>query len=260
VKGGNRASEAGSAAGGRRGKARGKRTNKAVTAERARRGRRQGSNATGSSFSSSSSVDFGNGAGMDLDFDGVDFSGLDLGLTGNDDSGGMVPASMSMPPAPGTGYAPVNGGGQDDFFGGQGFELAGAAAGISPQQQPQGFTTFPGLDVDGAQGLGFDHQQQQRQAQMPLYMDGSGGADMGMDMNMGMNMNMDDLNMDVSSIDMEALLGGEPLAKVDTCQTVEGGGQQGHVHGKGAGQREGLSFMSEEDIRALEGWTGGLQQ
>lgn len=296
IKGGNRGANDGgssvSGAGARRSKARGKRTTKAVTTERARRGssrrrRRQGSNATGSSFSSSSSVDFGNTAAaggsssMDLDFDGVDFSGLDLGLGATGDEGVAPSLSMSMAAGgasgAGSGYAPATanaGREQDDFFGGEGFELGADASsvGISPlHQQQQNFALGGGFPGPGArQNLGYEH------AQMPsMYMTGMDGlhsnsSNNNNNNNLDMGLNMD-LNMDVNSMDMEALLGGAPLTKTDTCQTVEGAGagvsqqqRQRQASDDDGRQGEGghqadLGFMSAEDIRALEGWTGGLR-
>lgn len=270
IKGGNRANDTGGGATGRSRKTRGKRTNKAVTTEKARRSR-TGSSAAGSSVSSSSSIDR-----MVLDFDNVDFSGLDLGLGAGDDGLGGPMGSMSMPMPPSTGYAPANAlsGAPDDFFGGQGFELGGGPGpALSPHQQDTaaGFgLDMGGLNHGGGMATDFggfahnsnDASMMQPQQHVPM---GFGAMDMSM-------------NMDLGGMDM---LDGAPLTKVDTCQTIEhdpadprggssssrkgsaisggGGGVGTSRHGSADAENEGFGFMSADEIRALEGWTGGLQ-
>jgi hypothetical protein len=145
IKGGNKAT-GGSQAGGNeariaKGPARrhngGRRTHKAVRTERAAKSSRGGSSV--SSMSSRDSMDMPLGYGsvpngmsneMDLDFEGVDFQNLnlDLGMTGdglgNDGMMGDLGPATSLS----AGYAPINTlqqqqSNNDDFFGGQGFEM-----------------------------------------------------------------------------------------------------------------------------------------
>ncbi|ETN44108.1 uncharacterized protein HMPREF1541_10658 [Cyphellophora europaea CBS 101466] len=266
VKGGNRlgGSEAGGAAGTRR-KARGRRTNKAVTSQRNARSR------TGSSVSSRSSTShdlptFAPDTSMDLDFEGVDFGGLDLGLSsaGDDGMGGSNgmpsmsagPTSLSM-----GGYAPVNTlpmqmpmpmqvQMQDDFFGGQGFEMP-SQQGLAPSPGPNGFDMDMGLgmgvplDVNASLGRGmagvgvgagagagvgvgqrgvrnsFDYENHTQSS------DGPHGMGRGVEMHLDLDQDLDQ-DQD-QGLDMMDDMMGASLTKTDTVQTSQPVGSPGPV-------------------------------
>lgn len=217
--------------------AKGKRTNKAVASERAARSRL---GSTTSSISSRSSTDVpayngGAGAEMDLDFDNVDFSNLnlDLGLAAGDDVLGAGPMStMSMPSSSSLGYAPMNAlhGGHDDFFGGQGFEMHTTSMDLNDLPQ---LTSTTGHTFDTS--MAFDL--------------GMGGEHPGMDMN------FDSLDMDM----------GAPLQRTDTCVSQQRVREAATAHETGQSRQNNqgvvpnLGFMNEAEMRALEGWTGSLR-
>ena len=280
VKGGNKA--AGSQSGGD-GKARGapgraprgKRTRKAVHSERAARSNRGGSSV--SSISSRDSLDIplgsynpNNNNEMDLDFEGVDFSNLnlELGMANNNDNLNFVAEPLSMAPGtstslPAYGYAPMNHPHQlpqqDDFFGGQGFEMNTEQNNsmdfnfdLSSLNQPT--TTLP-LDFDISNPIiddlddwaplqrtdtcishGKDHPER------PYC--GAVSPQMHQERSLSLN---------------------AALEKVNGTGNVLGGrhySEDGNVGGgggiSGSGSVPDLSFMSEADVRALEGWTGNL--
>lgn len=214
-----------------------------------------------------------NNGAMELDFEGVDFGNLnlDLGMSGANNTDNLdLTGGMSMPPATSNmGYAPLSAlqaqSANDDFFGGQGFELHNE----NNTNMGMDFGLDMGVNVDlttSNRNLPFGGQQHTSNnvftdSPNPLDLDGLDDMDMGM----GAPLTRTDTCVSHGKHHGQQQQQQQRSASMSTALDQRGAfeGKQARHYSEGTAGMSGsvpdLSFMSEADVRALEGWTGGLQ-